>query len=189
MGYVEVACYQSSFAIMNISFSDLQHHISWPSISLGTSGRNVSTILRIEHLPADQNQRGLIVTAYGAPSLVNKHSAACLGNTLAFVAGSYAVCVSSSLEAVLWWQQCDVGSCFGLYVVEQGNALIVHGELAITKLSNEGKILWQAEGRDIFINPPQIEGDEVKVWDTNDTEYCIQIDTGIIRTMSPGMGR
>ncbi len=58
-------------------------------------------------------------------------------------------CLSLPELKILWKTKTDEITCFGLY--KKDDFYIVHGELAISKLNNQGKILWQNGGADIFV--------------------------------------
>lgn len=188
MGFLTIKCGRKDFTFEDVAFLGFEHSISEPVISFGRSDRSPSTIIRLGAWSSAQAHQQLIIMVYGAPSLVNEHSAVCSHGFPVFVAGSYAARISPSLKTVFWKQKCDVGSCFGIYRVETENTLIVHGELAITKLSSEGKILWQAEGRDTFIQPPAIHGDDITVTDASGVVYSIKMDSGIIQALDEGTG-
>lgn len=41
-----------------------------------------------------------------------------------------------------------MATCFGIFKYKED--YIIHGEVEITRLSNDGKIIWQQSGADIF---------------------------------------
>jgi hypothetical protein len=47
-----------------------------------------------------------------------------------------------------WQTQADQATCFGIYKFK--DFYIVHGELEISRLDKNGKIVWQKSGADIF---------------------------------------
>lgn len=49
-----------------------------------------------------------------------------------------------------WKKQLDMATCFGLY--DFNDAIIVHGEVEISKITLDGEVNWQFSGRDIFVN-------------------------------------
>jgi hypothetical protein len=57
---------------------------------------------------------------------------------------------------LLWQTQADQITCFGLYAYN--DTYIVHGELGISRLDKDGKILWQKTGADIFTT---LEGENI----------------------------
>jgi hypothetical protein len=47
-----------------------------------------------------------------------------------------------------WKTISDTATCFGIHYIDKD--YIVHGELEITRLDKDGKIIWQQSGRDIW---------------------------------------
>ena len=65
------------------------------------------------------------------------------------------ICCSSSIFCValpslnlLWRTKADWATCFGLY--KQRDVYIIHGEMEISRINQNGKLLWQKGGCDIF---------------------------------------
>lgn len=58
-------------------------------------------------------------------------------------------CISLPELKILWKTKADEITCFGIY--KKDDFYIVHGELTISKLNHDGKILWQKGGADIFV--------------------------------------
>jgi hypothetical protein len=59
-------------------------------------------------------------------------------------------CLSKPELKLLWKTVADEITCFE--ILKKEDFYIVHGEIEITKLNNEGEILWQKSGADIFTN-------------------------------------
>lgn len=57
-------------------------------------------------------------------------------------------CLSIPDLTLLWRTQADQSTCFEIYKYK--DSYIIHGELEISKLDKNGKILWQQSGADIF---------------------------------------
>jgi hypothetical protein len=70
-----------------------------------------------------------------------------------------------------WKTIADTATCFGIYYLDKD--YIVHGELEITRLDKDGKIIWQQGGRDIWTTAEGI--DDFAVYDdhilTTDWDY------------------
>src|SRR4051794_33603776 len=58
-------------------------------------------------------------------------------------------CLSVPELVLLWRTQADPATCFEIYKYQ--DSYIVHGELEISRLDKDGKIIWQNSGADIFI--------------------------------------
>ena len=57
-------------------------------------------------------------------------------------------CLSIPELTLLWRTQADQATCFEIYKYQ--DSYIIHGELEISRLDKNGKILWQRSGSDIF---------------------------------------
>jgi hypothetical protein len=57
-------------------------------------------------------------------------------------------CLSIPDLSLLWRTKADRATCFEIYKYQ--DSYIIHGELEITRLDKNGKILWQQSGSDIF---------------------------------------
>ena len=49
---------------------------------------------------------------------------------------------------ITWRTKADTATCFEIYKYQE--SYIIHGELEISRLDNDGKILWQKIGADVF---------------------------------------
>ena len=57
-------------------------------------------------------------------------------------------CLSIPDLNLLWRTQADQATCFEIYKYQ--DSYIIHGEIEISRLDKNGKILWQQSGADIF---------------------------------------
>ena len=57
-------------------------------------------------------------------------------------------CLSIPDLTLLWRTKADTATCFEIYKYQ--DTYIIHGELEISRLDNDGKILWQQIGADVF---------------------------------------
>ena len=58
-------------------------------------------------------------------------------------------CLSLPALDLRWQTKADLVTCFQIFKYK--NDYIVHGELEITRLDGDGKIIWQRSGGDIFV--------------------------------------
>lgn len=58
-------------------------------------------------------------------------------------------CLSIPDLKMLWRTKADQATCFEIYKYQ--DSYIIHGEIEISRLDKDGKILWQQIGTDIFI--------------------------------------
>ena len=86
---------------------------------------------------------------------------------------------------LLWQTKVDTATCFQVFKLD--NDYLVHGELEISRVDNEGKIKWQFGGADIFVT---IEGqdefefnsDHIMLTDFCKTKYKIDFDGKLLWT-------
>ena len=60
-------------------------------------------------------------------------------------------CLKLSDLSVNWRNQCDPGTCFQIYEFEDD--FIIHGEMQISRIDEQGKTKWNFGARDIFVSP------------------------------------
>lgn len=77
------------------------------------------------------------------------------GNTTLISFGGLVVCCSNTVFKLTipdlnleWKTISDSATCFGIHYLDKD--YVVHGELEITKLDKDGKIVWQQSGRNIW---------------------------------------
>lgn len=93
----------------------------------------------------------VIVGAGAGATDVHAHSALVIDDSLLLAVGNHLACISLLPPYCLRWSlQVDLATCFGIYWQSQRRALITHGELAISRFSADGRLIWQASGADIF---------------------------------------
>ena len=79
----------------------------------------------------------------------------------------------------------DDACLFDLAEIEGEDAVIVHGELNVTRLGLDGRIQWQ-RGADIFTGGCWMAGDAVVAVDWNGTEYRWRLSDGEPLATTPG---
>lgn len=77
------------------------------------------------------------------------------GNTTLISYGGLVVCCSNTVFKLTipdldfeWKTISDSATCFGIHYL--GKDYVIHGELEITRLDKDGKIVWKQSGRDIW---------------------------------------
>ena len=97
------------------------------------------------------------------------------GNTTMISYGGLVICCSNTVFKLTipdlnleWKTVADSATCFGIHFLDKD--YIVHGELDITRLDKNGKIVWQNGGRDIWITAEGI--DDFAVYD----DYILATD-------------
>lgn len=121
----------------------------------------------------------LAVGAGGGCTSVHKNSALALGDKLYLAVGDHVACFS--LEPPfrkLWSIQADSATCFGIHLQNERGALYSHGELAITRISPDGSIIWQVYGADIFSEEFRLMPGYIEAIDFNKSVYRFDYMTG-----------
>jgi hypothetical protein len=142
----------------------------------------------VEYRPASQHglvlhadrahRQSCILFAGGGASGVHEHSAVIVGDTCFVAVGDTISSLSLPSLDVLWHQQVDSATCFGVYFSPKYDCLISHGEIAIARISLAGEVTWSTAGADIFSEGFKLFPDYVQVVDFNKSVYCIDIATG-----------
>ncbi|MFY0673892.1 MAG: hypothetical protein JXQ87_10825 [Bacteroidia bacterium] len=100
--------------------------------------------------------KSFLIGASGGGTGLHKHSFTVNGSLLSICCSNSVFCFDLPKLNLNWVTKADGATCFGIYSYKDN--FIVHGELQVTRLSNQGKILWQQSGKDIFTT---VEGDTV----------------------------
>jgi outer membrane protein assembly factor BamB len=95
-------------------------------------------------------------------------------------------CFSLPDLELIWKTRADTATCLEIFKFE--NDYLVHGECEITRIDQEGKIIWQFGGMDIFItfkgyNDLIILNDCLLLTDWNYAEYKIDFDGNLINSV------
>ena len=139
-----------------------------------TGGRQASSIhgLIIDDRPT------LVVGDSGGASGVHEHSLLLLESRVYIAVGAYIVCHTLGKQEPDWTLEVDDATCFGLYYSVEHDALISHGELAITRFTRGGDVLWSEGGADIFSEGCSLHADCIKVIDFGGRSYFLDYRTG-----------
>jgi hypothetical protein len=90
-----------------------------------------------------------------------------------------------SLE-VRWTADVDDACVFDIDEIPGADALLVHGELNITRLGLDGRMQWQRGGADIFTGGCWIAGGAVVAVDWLGAEYRWRLEDGEVLAVTPG---
>ncbi len=120
--------------------------------------------------------------ASGGPSVVQGRSAVCIGSHVIYAQGNQVACINVEAGSLLWHVKADMATCWELYLLLQPSAIIVHGELSVSKLWPDGAVAWEVGGRDIFTGPFEVREDTVLATDWDEGRYTIRIADGHVTT-------
>ncbi len=111
-------------------------------------------------------------------TILGQETVFCLNSQLVLAIDPFVVSLNLQDGQINW--VCDYGPehFFGLKLLPDHNSMIVHGELHISEISAEGRIIWQASGKDIFTGPFELFSDKIHVTDFDGNIYGIRLDNG-----------
>ncbi len=109
---------------------------------------NLISQIGIEVYEDDELKSSCIIGSEGGGTGIN-------GNTTLISYGGLVICCSNTVFKLTipdlnleWKTISDLATCFGIHYLDKD--YVVHGELEITRLDKDGKIVWQKRGRDIW---------------------------------------
>lgn len=109
---------------------------------------------------------------------VHQHSAICRNGNILLAVGGIVVSFNAKPFRLNWQLEVDHAACFGIHYQPQAEALVSHGELEISRFTEEGTILWAASGADIFSEGFRLHPNYIEAVDFNGTAYHFSYATG-----------
>lgn len=129
----------------------------------------------------EEVEKAVCLCASGGPSRIHHQCSLLQDKRLLICCADSVFCLAFPALDLIWVTEADQATCFGIY--EHKDGFIVHGELAISRLDKDGKILWQFSGPDIFTTLSgkdvfRLSGDviEAETWDGS--KFRIDAQTG-----------
>jgi hypothetical protein len=107
-----------------------------------------STFVGIKIYENQKLTNSTIVGSEGGNSGISENSKIIEENRILICCADKIFCLSFPELNLLWKTKADQISCFEIF--KKDNFYIIHGETEISKLDENGKILWQKGGADIF---------------------------------------
>ena len=187
MRHLEIHCGPVRIALQDLDLRVSQpagQKTDRPTVHLGAMSPN--TALEVKATDDAGPLWRLVLSADGGPSTVHPAMALCQRGQMLLGIGPYVVCLDVLTGQLKWSQQADDVTVFAIHPLPSQDALLIHGELEITKLALDGSIQWQAAGRDIFTGEVTSHNDHVEVTDFNGDIYDIRLDTGECRIVGHG---
>lgn len=153
-------------------------------IVAGGRGQATGVEVRVDGVPAAS---AVLLCDAGCPG-VSSSDAVLRDGTLYVAMRDHAAALSLPSLDVRWMTPVDDACMFGF--VEAGDdALLLHGELWITRLGLDGRLVWQRGGADIFTGGCWMDGDAVVAVDWNGAEYRWRLADGEALAFTPGAHR
>jgi len=106
------------------------------------------SVFGIKIFQGDTQLKSAIIGSIGGATGIHDMSAIVEDDRILICCSNTIFCLSIPELNLLWRTQADQGTCFEIYKYQDG--YIIHGELEISRLDKDGKILWQRSGADIF---------------------------------------
>ena len=103
--------------------------------------------------------KSAIIGSQGGGTTIHKTSYIVKENRIVICCSDTVFCLSIPDLDLYWKTKCDTATCFQIFKYKDD--YIVHGELEISRLGSDGKILWQQGGEDIFVTLNSGKGDFV----------------------------
>ena len=101
-----------------------------------------------------------IIGAEGGASGLHSTSQIIETNRILICCNDSVFCLNLPTLNLVWKSKVDIATAFGIYKIENG--FIVHGELEITRIDNNGNIIWKNSGTDIFTTLSGKNGFEIR---------------------------
>ena len=122
------------------------------------------TVIGINIFQGELKVKSAVIGSIGGGSGIHETSIIKEDDRILICCSDSVFCLSIPDLKLLWKTQADQATCFEIFKYRTG--YIIHGELEISRLENNGKVLWQQVGADIFTTP---EGND----DFSITNECI----------------
>jgi len=106
------------------------------------------SVFGIKIYQEDKLLRSAIIGSIGGGTTIHDTSTIIENDRLLVCCSDTIFCLSIPDLTLLWRTQADQATCFEIYKYQ--DSYIIHGELEISRLDKDGKILWQQSGEDIF---------------------------------------
>jgi hypothetical protein len=106
------------------------------------------SILGIKIFQNDTLLRSAVIGSIGGGTTVHDTSTIIENDRFLVCCSDTIFCLSIPDLTLFWRTKADQATCFEIYKYQ--DSYIIHGELVISRLDKDGKILWQQSGADIF---------------------------------------
>lgn len=132
----------------------------------------------VEVLDPAGNSRTCMLTAGGGASCVHERSALVHDRNVIIAVGPYLCALGLPRLDLDWTVEVDGATCFGVWYSAKHDCYVSHGELEVTRVTLDGKIVWSAGGKDIFSEGFALYDDYAEVVDFNHETYRIDLSSG-----------
>lgn len=130
----------------NMESNDNVNH--YDEVYLDKSEYRFNSILGIKVYENNQIIKNAVIGANSGGTGLHETSTIIEADRILVCCSDFIFCLSLPELSLLWKTKADDATCFEIY--KHQNSYIIHGELQISRLDYNGKILWQQSGADIF---------------------------------------
>jgi hypothetical protein len=127
---------------------------------LTESDFKLPTKIGIKILENGAELNSAIIGSEGGATGLHKTSQIVESNRILICCCDSVFCLDLPTLNLNWKTKVDIATAFEIIKIENG--FIIHGELEITRIDNEGKVIWQKGGADIFVSQNGNDDFEVK---------------------------
>jgi len=124
--------------------------------------------------------KSAIICAFGGTSNIGNNSAIIDNENLLICCGNKVFCLQLPSLLLNWVTETDESACFAIY--KANNAIFTHGEIEITRLDENGNIVWQKSLMDIIVNINNAENcfilheNHIELQDFSSNKYTIDFN-------------
>lgn len=143
----------------------------------------ITTIIGLQVFEKNILVKSVAIGSDGGATGIEENSAIIENDKIVICCSDTIFCLSIPELNLLWETKADQFTCFEIF--KHKDDYIVHGELAISRLDKNGKIIWQQGGADIFTTLDGIDNFEITnkyilVTDWENKKYKFDFDGQII---------
>lgn len=138
-----------------------------------------SIIFGIKILENGVYLKSAVISSEGGETGVHNSALVIEEDRLILCCGDKIFCLSIPDLTLLWKTKADDFTCFQIFTYQ--DSYIIHGEINISRINNDGMILWQYSGENIFMNMDngiecELQADHIIASDFNNKVYKIDYD-------------
>lgn len=132
----------------------------------------------------DTEIKSAVIGSHGGATGIHDNSVIIEKDRVLICCSDSIFCLSTPELDLLWKTRADQATCFEIF--KHKECYIIHGELEISRLDYNGKILWRRSGADIFTTLDgkddfTIKDDYIFVRDFENNEYKFGFNGEILR--------
>jgi len=143
------------------------------------SDYRLSTKFGIKIFENEIKLNSALITSEGGASGLHETSQVIENNRILICCCDSVFCLELPTLNLIWRTKVDWATALQIHKIDNG--YIVHGELEITRIDNDGEIIWKNSGADIFVTPDgkddfEISSGLIKVMDWDRKSYVWDFD-------------